>query len=76
MVETRRIDSWVGQPVSVVFYGQGEKSESEIGAPLVTRAAQGILVEVDDKGIILEATRGGDVFYGWNAIISIRPRST
>ena len=76
MVETRRIDSWVGQSVALIYYGQGEKSESEIGAPLVTRAAQGMLVEVDDKGIILEAARGGEIFYGWNAIISIRPRPT
>jgi hypothetical protein len=76
MVETRRIDSWVGQSVSLVFYGQGERSESKIGTPLVARTTQGMLVEVDNQGIILEAARGGEIFYGWNAIISIRPRPT
>jgi hypothetical protein len=73
MGETRPIESWVGQEVSLEFYGGGERAESSTGAPLVVRRNRVTLREVTDQGVVVEPPRGGEIFYGWNAIISIRP---
>jgi hypothetical protein len=72
MVETRHIESWVGQEVSLEFYGGGERDEASTGAPLVVRRNRFTLKEVDDQGVLVEPSRGGKIFYGWNAIISLR----
>lgn len=72
MTESRRVDSWVGQRVALNFYGGGERAEGSGDSPMVVRRARGTLMWVDDKGIALEAAGGGEVFYGWNAVISIR----
>ena len=72
MAEPRRLDSWVGQRVVLDFYGGGERAESGTGMPLVVRRNRGMLMWVDDKGIGLEAAGGGEIFYAWNAIISVR----
>jgi hypothetical protein len=59
--------------VVLEFYRGGERSESGIGAPLVVRInPPRILRWVDDRGIVVEAAGGGEIFYGRNAIISIR----
>jgi hypothetical protein len=72
MVETRRIESWVGQEVSLEFYGAGERDEAGAGAPLVVRRNRFTLKEVDDQGVVVELPRGGEIFFGWNAILSLR----
>jgi hypothetical protein len=72
MVETRRIESWVGQEVSLEFYGGGEKAESSPGASLVVRRNRFTLKEIDDQGVVVEPPRGGEIFFGWNAILSLR----
>ena len=77
MAETRRIESWVGQRVALEYYGGGEKSESSIGAPLVVRRNPPRMLRwVDDRGVVVEAAGGGEIFYAWNAIISIRLQPT
>jgi hypothetical protein len=76
MAESQHLDSWVGQGVVLEFYGGGERAEGSRDAPLVVRRNRGTLMKVDNKGIIVEAPNGATVYYGWNAIITIRLQPT